>query len=198
MIPKIPTPLVAEITSRPTFTSATKMFLANGRTAKAVSAVMVETQGANQKMALSAFDGMMSSLSSSLKASAIGCSSPCGPVRMGPRRTWKSASTLRSTSERYPATSGTAQMRISVSRTGANSGCEKTDCISSLPHERCLRQPEERLGVDADGERQQAAHAQRQPQPEARRQRGLFRFLADEHAAHNLEVVINRHRHVQG
>ena len=53
MIPRIPTADMAEITSRPTFTSATKMFLANGSTAKAVSAVMVETHGANQKMALS-------------------------------------------------------------------------------------------------------------------------------------------------
>ena len=100
MIPRIPTADMAEITSSPTFTSATKMFFANGRTAKAVSAVMVETHGANQKMALSASAGMMSSLSSSLKASAMGCSRPCGPTRMGPRRTWKSARTLRSTSER--------------------------------------------------------------------------------------------------
>ena len=94
----MPTADIAEITSRPTFTSATKIALANGITAKALSAVMVEMQGANQKMALSDSAGMMSSLSSSFKASAMGCSSPCGPTRMGPSRTWKSASTLRSTS----------------------------------------------------------------------------------------------------
>ncbi len=74
------------------------MLRANGSTAKAVSPVKVEITGANQKMAWSASVGMMSSLSISLSASAMGCSRPCGPTRMGPRRTWKSASTLRSTS----------------------------------------------------------------------------------------------------
>ena len=99
-MPRIPTADIEEITSRPTLTSATKMFFAKGSTANAVSAVKVETHGANQKMALSESAGMMSSLSSSFRASAMGCSSPCGPTRMGPRRTWKSASTLRSTSVR--------------------------------------------------------------------------------------------------
>ena len=94
----MPTADIAEITSSPTFTSATDRFLANGSTAKAVSAVKVEMHGANQKMALSESVGMMSSLSSSFSASAMGCSSPCGPTRIGPRRTWKSARTLRSTS----------------------------------------------------------------------------------------------------
>ncbi len=94
----MPTADMAEMTSRPTFTSATKIALPKGMTAKAVSAVMVEMHGANQKMALSEDSGMMSSLRSSFKASAMGCRRPCGPTRMGPRRTWKSASTLRSTS----------------------------------------------------------------------------------------------------
>ena len=94
----MPTADIAEMTSRPTFTSATKMALPKGITAKAVSAVMVEMHGANQKIALSEDSGMMSSFSRSFNASAIGCNSPCGPTRMGPRRTWKSASTLRSTS----------------------------------------------------------------------------------------------------
>jgi len=74
------------------------MNFAKGSTVKAVSPVIVEIMGANQKIALSASDGMMSSFSRSLSASASGCSSPCGPTRMGPSRTWKSASTLRSTS----------------------------------------------------------------------------------------------------
>ena len=94
----MPTADVAEITSSPTFTSATKIFEPNGITANAVSAVIVEMHGANQKITLSESAGIMSSLSSSFNASAIGCSSPCGPTRIGPRRTWKSASTLRSTS----------------------------------------------------------------------------------------------------
>src|ERR1035441_9475477 len=197
MIPRTPTADVAEITSSPTFTSATKMFRANGRTAKAVSPVIVETHGANQKIALSASVGMMSSLSSSLRASAMGYTNPCGPTRMGPRRTWKSASSLRSTSTMYPATRGKSPMMTSVVNTGANNGCERTVCILSLPQQRSLRQPQERLGVDADGERQHTAYAQRQPQHETRRHGGLLRLLANEHAAHNLEVVIDSHRHVQ-
>src|ERR1019366_1426212 len=99
MMPRMPTADMAETTRRPTFTSATKIDLANGITAKALSAVMVETHGANQKMALSDSAGMMSSLSSNFTASAMGCSRPCGPTRIGPSRTWKSASTLRSTSD---------------------------------------------------------------------------------------------------
>src|ERR1035441_8085846 len=61
-MPRMPTADVAEITSRPTFTSATKIFETldpNGITAKAVSAVMVEMQGANQKMALSDCSGQV-------------------------------------------------------------------------------------------------------------------------------------------
>src|SRR2546430_12103027 len=46
--------------------------------------------GASQKTSLSAFSGMMSSLMSSFTASAIGCSKPCGPTRMGPSRDRKS------------------------------------------------------------------------------------------------------------
>src|ERR1039458_7243985 len=71
MMPRMPTADMAETTRRPTFTSATKIDLANGITAKALSAVMVETHGANQKMALSDSAGMMSSLSSNFTASAM-------------------------------------------------------------------------------------------------------------------------------
>ena len=61
-------------------------------------AAVTEISGAPQKIALSALSGMMSSLISSFRASAMGCSKPCGPTRMGPRRTCMSAITLRSTS----------------------------------------------------------------------------------------------------
>src|SRR3989442_15857634 len=45
---------------------------------------------------LSLHDALPISLSISLIASATGCSNPCGPTRMGPRRIWKCASALRS------------------------------------------------------------------------------------------------------
>src|ERR1035441_6870144 len=54
-----------------------------------------------------------------------------------------------------------------VIRIGANKGLETMACILSLPHQRGLRQLQERLRVDAHDERQNAAHAQRQTQAEA-------------------------------
>ena len=87
MMPSTPTADIDETTSSPTLTSATAIFLANGTTANAVSAVNVEMHGANQNKTLSESAGIISSLSSSLRASAMGWSIPFGPVRMGPRRT---------------------------------------------------------------------------------------------------------------
>src|ERR1017187_3893004 len=197
MMPRMPTADIDETTSRPTLTSATAIFLANGSTENAVSAVNVEMHGANQNRALSESAGMISSLSSSLRASAMGWRSPRGPTRMGARRTWKSASTLRATSTMEPATRGKAAMITRVIRIGANKGLETMACILSLPHQRGLRQLQERLRVDAHDERQNAAHAQRQPQAEAGCHRGFLDRLAGKHAFHNLEIVINRHRHVQ-
>src|ERR1700675_2793382 len=69
-------------------------------------AAVTEIRGANQKIALSASSGMMSSLINSFTASAIGCSNPCGPTRMGPSRACMSAMTFRSIKTMYPATSG--------------------------------------------------------------------------------------------
>lgn len=51
MMPRMPTALIAEMTMSPTLTSATKIFLANGRTANEAEAVNVEITGATQKMA---------------------------------------------------------------------------------------------------------------------------------------------------
>ena len=47
---------------------------------------------------------------------------------------------------------GTAAMSTSVSTTGMNKGLEMIACIASyrLPQQRSLRQPQERLGIDAD------------------------------------------------
>ncbi|HNX20078.1 MAG TPA: hypothetical protein PKG80_07370 [Acidobacteriota bacterium] len=47
---------------------------------------------------MSALRGMMSSFSSSLRTSAIGCSSPRGPTRFGPGRHCIQAWTFRSSS----------------------------------------------------------------------------------------------------
>ena len=52
--------------------------------------------GATQKMALSAAEGMMSSFKINVSASARGCISPMGPVRVGPNRRWRRPRNLRS------------------------------------------------------------------------------------------------------
>ena len=63
-----------------------------------MSAGTIETIGASVNTHRSARAGVMSSFSSSLMASAIGCSAPCGPTRIGPSRTCTHAMTLRSRS----------------------------------------------------------------------------------------------------
>src|SRR6202166_358177 len=80
-------------------------------------AAVTEISGANQKIILSASSGMMSSLLKSFSASAIDCSNPCGPTRMGPSRACMSAMTFRSIKTMYPATSGrTATMMTAQTR----------------------------------------------------------------------------------
>ena len=68
----------------------------NGTTTNTVNAASTTMNGATQKTILSASAGMMSSLRSSFRASAIGCRSPCGPTRIGPSRTCMCARILRS------------------------------------------------------------------------------------------------------
>ena len=68
----------------PMFMSVTACVRPNGTTRKVVKAVMTTATGASQKTSLSAPSGIMSSFTSSLRASANGCSRPCGPTRMGP------------------------------------------------------------------------------------------------------------------
>ncbi len=67
-----------------------------GTTTNTVNAASTTMNGAIQKTTASASAGMMSSFSSSLMASAIGCSNPCGPTRIGPSRTCMCARILRS------------------------------------------------------------------------------------------------------
>jgi len=57
-----------------------------GMMEKATKAGAADSIGATTKISLSAVVGMMSSLSGSLSASAIGCSRPNGPARFGPGR----------------------------------------------------------------------------------------------------------------
>src|ERR1700674_2249011 len=89
-----------------------------GSAANATIAAVTEISGAPQKISRSALSGIMSSLSSSFTASAIGCSRPCGPTRIGPSRTCMSAITLRSTSTMYPATSGSTSTITSTNTIG--------------------------------------------------------------------------------
>src|ERR1700722_19571794 len=81
-------------------------------------AAVTEISGANQKIILSASSGMMSSLIKSFTASAIGCSNPCGPTRMGPSRACMSAITLRSIKTMYPATSGRTATMMTAQTSG--------------------------------------------------------------------------------
>jgi hypothetical protein len=53
--------------------------------------------GARTKIGLWASAGIISSLVRNLIPSAIGCSSPAGPTRLGPRRYWITAERRRST-----------------------------------------------------------------------------------------------------
>jgi hypothetical protein len=68
-------------------TSASTTFGPNGTTAHAAIATVRVITGASTNKTLSAPDGMMISLNTSFMPSAIGCSKPSGPTRLGPMRT---------------------------------------------------------------------------------------------------------------
>ena len=55
-----------------------------GTVANATNAVTIESTGASVNSHLSAPFGRSSSLKTSFRMSAIGCSMPCGPTRYGP------------------------------------------------------------------------------------------------------------------
>jgi len=124
MIPRIPTEDVAEITSRPTFTSATKNVPGERQNREGRERGDGGNAGREPEDGLVGIRRMMSSLSSSLKASAMGCSSPCGPVRNRSQTHLEIGQHLASTSERYPATSG-RHREDQRQRTGANNQFEK-------------------------------------------------------------------------
>src|SRR5215510_8641615 len=84
---KTPTLEKASTSSRPMLTSAiTAQSGPNGMTEKTMNADATAMYGAKKKIQRSAFSGMKSSLVNSLRPSAMGCSSPHGPTRIGPSR----------------------------------------------------------------------------------------------------------------
>src|SRR5690348_16727826 len=80
-----PTLETASTSSNPIFTSAiTAQSGPKGTTEKTMNAEATAMYGAKKKIQRSALSGMKSSLTSSLMPSAIGCSKPHGPTRIGP------------------------------------------------------------------------------------------------------------------
>ena len=76
---------------------------AHGMIAKLIRAGMSANAGARMNNTRSARVGMKSSLTINLIASAMGCSRPSGPTRLGPHRSCIHAESLRSSSTRYSA-----------------------------------------------------------------------------------------------
>ena len=86
--------------SRPALMLASATSGPKGTTAQAASAGMMVMIGPSTNRPLLAAVGMMISLVSSLSASAIGCSKPNGPTRLGPSRICVKPMALRSHSVR--------------------------------------------------------------------------------------------------
>src|SRR5580693_2012517 len=112
-------------------------------------AAVTEISGANQKIALSASSGMMSSLIKSFSASAMGCSNPCGPTRMGPSRACMSAITFRSIKTMYPATSGRTATMMTAQTSGTQ--MEITKWITFMSMALAVHFPEHDIERPDDG-----------------------------------------------
>ena len=81
--------------------------------------MVTATTGAARKAHLLAAAGITSSLKKSLMPSAIGCSSPKGPVRFGPSRNCMNASTRLSIhviSEKTPCSAGMISATFTAAR----------------------------------------------------------------------------------
>ena len=87
MMPYTPIEVIAMMYSRPALTLASTTCGLNGTTAQAAIATVRVITGASTNRILSAPVGMMISLNTSLMPSAMGCSRPSGPTRLGPMRT---------------------------------------------------------------------------------------------------------------
>src|SRR5680860_83688 len=162
MMPYTPADPTARMNRAPTLRSAANRLTSSpkistvppkGMTAAERIAVTKTTTGAKRNTHLSAAAGTRSSLPSSLTASARGCPSPCQPVRVGPRRSWKAASTLRSNQVMYAMlTSSTFIMTkatMNVIQIGWSIFCNQplpsatvhprtADCASALPFTPCF------------------------------------------------------------
>ena len=88
--------VIAMMSSRPALTLASTASGPKGIATQAASAGMIAMIGPNRNSPGEAAVGLISSLVSSLSASAIGCSRPKGPTRFGPWRTWIQPRNLRS------------------------------------------------------------------------------------------------------
>src|SRR6267142_4653474 len=98
--PYTPIELNARMYSSPALMSASTTSGAKGITAHAASAGVSISTGASRNRPLFALVGTMISFISSFTPSAIGCSSPAGPTRLGPMRIWIQPISLRSHSVR--------------------------------------------------------------------------------------------------
>src|SRR5687767_2891455 len=104
-IPYTPSDVIARTKRNPIGRSANTMSMRphfeahgapNGITAHARSAGTNERMGARKKIPLFAYGGIVSSFMRFLTASAHGWARPCGPTRLGPRRSWIHAEIRRS------------------------------------------------------------------------------------------------------
>ena len=106
------------VNKMPTFKSAMTAcsepsFEPNGITANVNSAGTIATAGASQKYALRAYAGVKSSLRMNFSPSAAGWSSPNGPTRLGPMRSWIHAEMRRSATTEY-ATIGSTTANTAI------------------------------------------------------------------------------------
>ena len=127
----------------PIFISVIACVGPNGTTTNTVNAASTTMKGAIQKTVASASAGMMSSFSSSLIASAIGCNSPCGPTRIGPSLTCMCASAFRSsqfiatTAREIPA--NTTMMYTNAQKYGYTSAASVPIALAEAVNEGRLR-----------------------------------------------------------
>src|SRR5215216_8028378 len=112
----VPIAPAAMIYSAPMFKSTPSMVGARGTTAHRINTDIIESIGAMLYTTLSAPPGVVSSLMISLMMSANGWIKPNGPTRLGPMRSWKRETTLRSTQTRKISSSISTLMRSSTPR----------------------------------------------------------------------------------
>ena len=96
-IARVDRDVTASTYNTPMFRSARAVFLAKGTTAIMRITGISMAMGTRVKTRRSALAGVVSSLKNSLSMSAMGCSRPKGPQRLGPMRFWNRPIRRRST-----------------------------------------------------------------------------------------------------